>query len=138
MGLAMLVGCASRGGYAEPGPMSPNANPPSPASIQSGSVLQPSTATGTPGESPPAINAGGAQVPDQGHHGHAQTPATECSRDADCAPAECCHPSTCVPAGRAPACDQTVCSSECRPATLDCGQGHCACISGRCGAVRGR
>lgn len=137
--IACGLGCASRGGYAEPGQMSPNASPPSPLSVQSGSVFQASPATGTPGETPPTVNAGGAQVLEaHGRHGRAQTPATECATDSDCVAATCCHATACVPARRAPACGEMACSSECAPSSLDCGQGSCACVSGRCGVIRAR
>jgi hypothetical protein len=133
--LALGLGCASRGGYAEPGPMSANASPPGPASIQSGSALQSSPGTGTQGEIPPTINMGGAQVPEEHReHGHAQSPATECARDADCVAATCCHATSCVPAAQARVCNMA-CTSDCVPGSLDCGQGACACVSGRCGVV---
>lgn len=130
-----MVGCSSRGGYAEPGPLSPNASPPSPASVQSGGALQPSTATGTAGEQPPAVNAGGAEVTDRRDHGSAPSPSTECVADSDCVAASCCHPTACAPATRVPSCGGVVCSQACAPGSLDCGQGRCACVSGRCGAV---
>jgi hypothetical protein len=131
-----MVGCSSRGGYAEPGPLSPNASPPSPASIHSGGVLQPSTSTGTGGEHPPAVNVGGAQVAGRGDHGNAQSPSTECVADSDCVASSCCHPSGCAPASRVPSCAGVACSQACAPGSLDCGQGRCACVAGRCGAVR--
>ena len=58
-----------------------------------------------------------------------------CSADADCVPAQCCHPSTCVPASQAPDCADTMCTQECRPDTMDCGQGHCGCQDGACTAI---
>ena len=80
-----MLGCASSGGYAEPGPMSPSAWPPGPASVQSGSALQPSPASGTQSENPPTVNAGGAQVTEQ--RPRSPTPAqppNECQHDRDC------------------------------------------------------
>ncbi len=80
---------------------------------------------------------GGAQVRDDRPSGGAVSPGAECAQDADCVPASCCHPTTCAPVARRPDCAATMCTQNCAPTTLDCGQGHCACISGRCGAVRG-
>ncbi len=59
----------------------------------------------------------------------------ECITDTDCVPAECCHPDTCVPIEKAPNCNGIFCTQECAPSTLDCGQGSCGCIEGRCNAV---
>ncbi|MFP4119348.1 MAG: hypothetical protein ACLFTH_04810 [Candidatus Woesearchaeota archaeon] len=59
----------------------------------------------------------------------------ECSADADCVPASCCHPTACVPAEQAPECSDVFCTEECRPGTLDCGQGSCSCMDGHCEAV---
>jgi hypothetical protein len=67
----------------------------------------------------------------------AQTPppsAAKCERDADCVPAGCCHPDSCVPKSAAPDCGQVACTMECRPGTLDCGNGRCACEAGSCTA----
>ncbi len=58
----------------------------------------------------------------------------ECSVDSDCVPATCCHPSQCVPASMAPDCSGVFCTQECRPGTLDCGQGQCRCMEGKCTA----
>ncbi|HEY6557774.1 MAG TPA: hypothetical protein VI072_10890 [Polyangiaceae bacterium] len=56
-----------------------------------------------------------------------------CSKDDDCVPASCCHSSACVARGQAPDCKATMCTMECRPATLDCG-GSCLCQNGQCAA----
>jgi hypothetical protein len=58
-----------------------------------------------------------------------------CTSDADCVPAECCHPTSCVPAEGAPDCTGILCTAECAPDTMDCGQGSCRCIEGACQAV---
>ena len=58
-----------------------------------------------------------------------------CTVDADCVPAECCHPTSCVAANQAPDCADVICTLECRPNTMDCGQGHCACQDGQCAAI---
>ncbi len=56
-----------------------------------------------------------------------------CATDADCVPAGCCHPAACVAVTNAPACGQSVCTSDCRYGTLDCG-GGCLCHAGHCAA----
>jgi hypothetical protein len=61
-------------------------------------------------------------------------PAAKCERDADCVPAGCCHPDACVLKSAAPDCSQVACTMECRPGTLDCGNGRCACEAGSCTA----
>jgi hypothetical protein len=60
--------------------------------------------------------------------------AARCERDADCVPAGCCHPDACVAKSAAPDCGQVACTMECRPGTLDCGNGRCACEAGSCTA----
>ena len=59
----------------------------------------------------------------------------ECSQDQDCVPASCCHATECVPTGEAPNCEGMMCTMECRPDTMDCGQGFCRCIDNKCKAV---
>ena len=58
----------------------------------------------------------------------------ECVTDADCVPATCCHPSNCVSINNKPNCEGIFCTQECAPNTLDCGQGSCQCIDGKCKA----
>ncbi len=53
----------------------------------------------------------------------------------ECIPAECCHPTTCVLKENAPDCKETMCTLNCEPETLDCGQGKCGYINGKCEAV---
>jgi hypothetical protein len=55
-----------------------------------------------------------------------------CSRDSDCVPSSCCHPSSCTLKSNEPKCDNTVCTMNCQPGTLDCGQGSCICSRNRC------
>ena len=56
----------------------------------------------------------------------------QCVLDADCVPDQACHPTRCtLKAQGSPSC-RLVCDASCQPATLDCGQGSCACQSGRC------
>ena len=59
----------------------------------------------------------------------------ECSYDQDCVPASCCHSTECVPAGEAQNCKGMMCTMECRPDTMDCGQGFCRCINNECKAI---
>jgi hypothetical protein len=58
----------------------------------------------------------------------------ECLTDADCIPASCCHPNSCVSKDKRPDCKGIFCTMECRPGTLDCGQGICRCIDNKCEA----
>jgi len=64
------------------------------------------------------------------------TPAEEqCSADADCAPKECCHASGAVNEQYAPSCNGVLCTMECRPGTIDCGQGKIRCVENECKVV---
>ena len=56
----------------------------------------------------------------------------ECDTNNDCVPNECCHASTCTSIDAAPDCDLIFCSQECVPNTLDCNQGSCQCVKGKC------
>jgi hypothetical protein len=56
-----------------------------------------------------------------------------CTTDADCVPGGCCHPATCVARASAPSCVDSVCTTDCRYGTLDCG-GSCLCHEGHCAA----
>ena len=58
-----------------------------------------------------------------------------CVTDADCVVATCCHPFACVSITEKPDCNDIFCTQECAPGTLDCNQGYCACINGKCKAV---
>ena len=60
-----------------------------------------------------------------------------CLRDEDCVPAQCCHPTDCVNVENRPNCEGIVCTMECRPGTMDCGQGYCACVENQCKAIIG-
>jgi hypothetical protein len=63
------------------------------------------------------------------------TPIVEkqCETDADCISATCCHPTSCVQKYQR-VCNE-LCTMECRPNTMDCGQGHCGCVNGQCQVV---
>ncbi len=53
-----------------------------------------------------------------------------CDLDSDCAPASCCHATSCI--NTPPDCSGVMCTMECKPGTLDCGQGKCSCQNNQC------
>ena len=55
--------------------------------------------------------------------------------DADCVPATCCHATAAVPKNLAPECENNICTQECVPNTLDCGQGEIRCLENNCQIV---
>lgn len=55
-----------------------------------------------------------------------------CQKNEDCVPAACCHPDSCVNTNYRPNCEDIVCTMECQPGTMDCGQGRCVCINNIC------
>ena len=58
-----------------------------------------------------------------------------CDKDEDCAPVADCHPARCVQAANAGSLPPgTVCTTECRPGTVDCGFNHCGCAPSPSGA----
>lgn len=57
-----------------------------------------------------------------------------CIKDEDCVADSCCHAKGCVNKNLAPSCSGIMCSQECVPGTLDCGQGTCKCINSVCEA----
>jgi len=59
----------------------------------------------------------------------------ECSSDSDCVPAICCHASSCTTKENKPNCEKVVCTDDCTPNTMDCGQGSCRCIANSCVAL---
>ena len=60
-----------------------------------------------------------------------------CVTASDCVPEQCCHPTSCINRNNAPDCTWVACTEECRPGTMDCGQGQCVCTDNRCTAVMG-
>lgn len=56
----------------------------------------------------------------------------QCSVDADCVPATCCHSADAVNKQSAPDCQDIVCTMQCEPETLDCGQGEIKCVNNQC------
>jgi hypothetical protein len=63
--------------------------------------------------------------------------AKYCEADGDCIPANCCHPTDCVNIANRPDCKGIMCTEECKSGTMDCGQGHCACVNNECKAIIG-
>ncbi len=61
--------------------------------------------------------------------------SNECSENSDCVPDSCCHADSCIPAEQAPDCSGMMCTMNCEPGTLDCGQGNCGCTNNKCKAV---
>ena len=61
----------------------------------------------------------------------------ECRTNTDCAAATCCHADSCVAKEKAPNCEDILCSMECKPYTMDCGQGSCVCENNKCTAEIG-
>tara|TARA_B100001964_G_C13642352_1_gene341093 strand:- start:204 stop:476 length:273 start_codon:yes stop_codon:yes gene_type:complete len=52
-----------------------------------------------------------------------------------CVPASCCHATECVLESEAPNCSGSICTMNCEPGTLDCGQARCEIVDGECGVV---
>ncbi len=59
----------------------------------------------------------------------------ECKIDEDCVPATCCHPDSCISVENAPVCEDIMCSMVCS-GPLDCGEGYCGCIRGKCNILK--
>lgn len=59
-------------------------------------------------------------------------PEESCTSAADCVPAECCHAKTAANSAYAPDCSDLLCTADCVPETLDCGQGEIECVNNRC------
>ena len=49
-----------------------------------------------------------------------------------CVPDTCCHATSCVNENLAPDCSEILCTMECKPETMDCGQGSCIWENGNC------
>ena len=54
-----------------------------------------------------------------------------CNSNSDCVPAQCCHPNNCINKNYKTICN-LLCTQECRPNTMDCGQGKCVCNNNVC------
>lgn len=59
----------------------------------------------------------------------------ECLADSDCTFDSCCHSTGCIAIENRPNCTGRICTLNCAPDTLDCGQGYCACINNACTPV---
>jgi len=55
-----------------------------------------------------------------------------CNTDVDCVPDKCCHADNTVNKGFGPDCTGQLCTAECVPETIDCGQGEIKCIENQC------
>jgi hypothetical protein len=58
-----------------------------------------------------------------------------CSEDNECVAATCCHATDAINKDFRPDCSSTLCSAECAPETLDCGQAKAKCVSDQCQVV---
>ena len=58
-----------------------------------------------------------------------------CNSDLDCVASSCCHPNACVNNNYKPECSGVICSQECAPGSLDCGQASCSCVNNKCSVV---
>lgn len=59
----------------------------------------------------------------------------ECLTEYDCVSATCCHATSCVSKFKAQNCTDVLCTDNCLPGTLDCGQAKCGCDNGKCVVV---
>jgi len=58
-----------------------------------------------------------------------------CTLDSDCVPAQCCHPTSCINKVHKGVCN-LFCTAVCS-GPIDCGAGHCGCLSGTCQVIPG-
>ncbi len=58
-----------------------------------------------------------------------------CALDSDCVSTTCCHATDAINQEFGPNCAGQLCSQECAPNTLDCGQGEIKCVEGECKVV---
>ncbi|MBU1973768.1 MAG: hypothetical protein KKH52_00055 [Nanoarchaeota archaeon] len=58
-----------------------------------------------------------------------------CTADRDCVPDACCHATDTVNTANKPDCSGLLCTMNCEPGTLDCGQGEIKCLQGSCQVV---
>ena len=59
----------------------------------------------------------------------------QCMQDSDCVPAQCCHATSAVSKDAAPDCQGKICTLDCNPNTMDCGQGEIKCVQSKCVAI---
>lgn len=65
----------------------------------------------------------------------ARVVTNESEESLECVKATCCHATECLPADQAPDCLDILCTQECVPGTIDCGQGSCQELKGECKLV---
>ncbi len=58
-----------------------------------------------------------------------------CTINKDCVPSACCHATDAVNKESGPDCTGMLCTAECVPDTIDCGQGEIKCVEGACQAI---
>ncbi|MDD1653339.1 MAG: hypothetical protein LUQ64_02210 [Methanomicrobiales archaeon] len=58
---------------------------------------------------------------------------TACTVNSDCVPEQCCHPTSCINKEFKGVCT-LLCTMSCE-GPIDCGAGHCGCVSGTCRVV---
>ncbi len=58
-----------------------------------------------------------------------------CTLDSDCVSTTCCHALDAINQEFGPNCAGQLCSQECVPETIDCGQGEIKCIEKECQVV---
>ena len=58
----------------------------------------------------------------------------KCAQNSDCVPATCCHANETINKNYAKVCN-VMCTQECRPHTLDCGQGEIQCVQNGCQVI---
>ncbi|MBT4446844.1 hypothetical protein HOA92_00210 [archaeon] len=63
-------------------------------------------------------------------------PELACEADTDCTAALCCHSDSAVNNDYAPNCQGMLCTADCQPGTMDCGQAVAKCVQGACTVVQ--
>jgi hypothetical protein len=58
-----------------------------------------------------------------------------CTKDVDCVPDKCCHADDTKNKDFGPDCSGQLCTAECVPETIDCGQGEIKCLENQCQVV---
>ncbi len=130
--VCVAAGCASRGGYAEPGPTSASANPPAAPGVMSGEPMQPSPGSGRHSDLPPRTGITGNSIEAE----PGSDPGGECHGDSDCASTSCCAVTACVPRARAADCAAVRCADPCADGGPRCVAPSCVCLGGRCAVDR--
>lgn len=59
-----------------------------------------------------------------------------CISDLDCVAATCCHATDSVNIDSRPDCQGVLCTANCEPGTMDCGQAKAKCIEDICSVVK--